>query len=83
MAEPTRQDRGHVPDKKSAPILAKKDEPAAAQRDIGSLKDAGTGLASDPPSERHRLLLIQLSAPGRAAERADFLKSLQRSHGNQ
>jgi hypothetical protein len=83
MPEPTRQDREPTPDKKAARPLARKEEPAAARRDVGSLKDGGAGLASDPPSERHRLLLIQLSAPGRSAEKADFLRTLQRSHGNQ
>lgn len=83
MPEPSHPDREHTPDKKAAAALSKKEEPAAVHRDIGTLKDTGAGLPSDPPSDRHRVLLMQLAAPGRAAEKADFLRSLQRTHGNQ
>src|SRR5882762_3317958 len=83
VPDPTHQDREQTPDKNSAGALSKKDAPPAVHRDIGSLKDSGTGLPSDPPSDHHRLLLAQLAGPARAAERADLLRSLQRSHGNQ
>ena len=83
MAAPSRQDREHKPDKKDAKVHLKKEDRSVPQRDIGVMKEGGLGVPSEPPSDRHRLMLKRLDAPGHGVEKADFLGSLQQSYGNQ
>jgi uncharacterized protein DUF4157 len=77
------QDREPITDKKAAAALLKREEPQAVRRDTGSRKDDGVALSAGPPAERHSVFLQRLADAGHGAERANFLKSLQRSHGNQ
>lgn len=82
MATQGRQEREQKPDKKDTKTLLRKEDRSTPQQDIGFMKEGGMGVPSDPPADRHRLMLKRLDTPGHGAEKADFLKSLQQSYGN-
>jgi len=83
MAAPYHREKEQKPDRKDARTLQREEDRAAPRRDIGFMKEGGTGAPSEPPVDRHRLMLKRLDGPGHGAEKTDFLKSLHRLYGNQ
>jgi hypothetical protein len=83
MATTGHQGREREPEKKDAKLLLRKEERSSPQRDTGVRKEGGLGLPPEPPVHHHRLMLQRLDTPGHGSEKADFVRSLHQSYGNQ
>jgi len=83
MATTGHQGREREPEKKDAKLLLRKEERSSPQRDTGVRKEGGLGLPPEPPVLHHRLMLQRLDTPGHGSEKADFVRSLHQSYGNQ